>query len=100
MSKIQMPHRFAYVSWFFRIKLPRLAFAHGAEAAVTGADVPAQHKGCCPVSPALEDVRAPCFLTNRVQVQSFDQPQEMILVRRITQTDPQPLRFWLTGFLI
>ena len=64
-----------------------------------GADVAAQHKGRSPISPALENVGAPCFLTNRVQIQTIDQLEQMVLVRRITQTNPQPLRLWLTRLI-
>src|ERR1700682_1205403 len=100
MGEVEMPHCFGYVSWLFRIKRTGLAFANRAESAVTGADVAAQHKGCSPISPALENVGALRFLTNSVQVQTFDQLEQMILIRRIAQTNPQPLRFWLTGFWV
>jgi len=33
-----------------------------------------------------------------MQIQPFDKPQQMILIRRIAQTNPQPPRFWLTRF--
>src|SRR6185503_13013049 len=53
-------------------------------------------EGCGAVRPAFENVWAACFLANRVQVQPLDQLQDVVLVRRIAQTNLQPLRLWLT----
>jgi hypothetical protein len=86
------------MSRFFRIKLSRRAFANRAEAAMARADIATQHKCRRPISPALENIRAPCFLANGVQIQSFDQLEQMILVGRIAQTDPEPLGLRLTWF--
>ncbi len=63
-----------------------------------GANVAAQHKGCGPISPAFKDIRTLRFLTNSVQIQSLNQLQQVILIRRIAQTNSQPLWFWLTWF--
>jgi hypothetical protein len=62
------------------------------------ANIATQHKCRRPVSPALENIRALRFLTNRVQVKSFNQLEQMILVSRIAQTDPEPFGLWLTWF--
>src|SRR2546425_13271452 len=64
------------------------------------ADVAAEHKGCSPVGPALKNVWALRFLTNGVQVQSLDQLEQVVLVRRIAQANAQPIRFWLTRFRV
>src|SRR5437660_4701948 len=85
---------------FFRIKLARLAFAYRAKSAMSRADVTAEHKGCSPVSPALEDVRTLRFLTDGVQAQALNQLEQMILIRGITQTNPEPFRFRLTRLCV
>ena len=95
-----MTNGLSHVAWFVRIKLSRSAFADCAKAAVTGADIPGQHKSCRAIGPALENVRTPCFLTNRVQIQSFDQLEQMVLVGGIAQTDTEPLGLWLTWFVV
>jgi hypothetical protein len=33
-----------------------------------------------------------------VQIQSLDQLEQVVLVSRIAQTDPEPLGLWLTWF--
>ena len=93
-----MPHCFGDVTRLIGIEPARCAFAYRAKPTMTGTDVAAQHKGRSPISPALEDVWAPCFLTNRVQVQALNQLQQMILIRRIAEANPEPLRFRLTWF--
>jgi hypothetical protein len=35
-----------------------------------------------------------------VEVESFDQFQDTILVRRIAETNPEPFGLWLTDFLV
>src|SRR2546423_13139300 len=100
MREIQMLHGFRYVTRLFWIQSVGRAFSNRTETAVTRADVPAEHEGCSPVSPALEDVWALRFLTNRVQVQTLNQLQQMILVRRIANADAEPIGFWLTWFRV
>ena len=100
MREIQMPHCFGDVARFGGVKRARLTLAHRTKSAVTRADIAAEHKGSSAVSPALKDVWTLCFLTNRVQVQALNQLQQVILVGRIAQTNPQPFRFWLTRFAI
>jgi hypothetical protein len=95
-----MPHRFGDVTWFLPVKLPGLAFPHRAKTAMPGTDVTAQHEGGGAIGPALEDVRTLGLLTNRVQVQTLDQLEQMVLIRRIAQTNPQPFGLWLTRFLV
>jgi hypothetical protein len=58
------------------------------------ADVARQHEGGRAVRPTLEDVRAARFLTNRVQVQSLNQTQHVILVRRVADANLQPFGLW------
>ena len=58
------------------------------------ADVAPEHKGGRAIRPALKDVWTARFLADRMQVQSFDQFQYMVLVRRIAQTNLEPLRLW------
>src|SRR5258708_3866179 len=100
MREVQMAHCFGDVTWFILIKLPGLAFSHRAKTAMPGADVPAQHEGGCAIGPALEDVRTFGLLTHRMQIQTLDQLEQMVLVRRIAQTNPQPFGLWLTRFLV
>src|SRR2546425_7637562 len=82
------------------IKLARLALTNRTKSAVTRADIATQHKCGSPISPALENVWAPCFLTNRVEIQALDQLEQMILIGRIAQTNPQPVRFGLTRLCV
>src|SRR5437868_278223 len=95
-----MTHSFRDVTRLVRIKLSGLTFTNRAEPTMARANIAAQHKGCSPVSPALEEVWALRFLTNRVQFQALNQLEQMILVCWITQTNAQPIRFWLTRFCI
>jgi len=56
------------VKWLERVEVHRLALIDRAETAVARAGVAAEHEGRGAVRPALEDVRAACFLTNGVKV--------------------------------
>jgi hypothetical protein len=67
---------------------------------MTRTDVATEHERGGAIRPALKDVRTLGFLTNRVQVQTLDQLEQMVLVRRIAQTNPQPFGLWLTRFLV
>src|SRR5437868_5260960 len=93
-----MPHCFGNVTRLLWIEGARCPLAYCAKSAMTGTDVAAQHKGRSPISPALEDVWAPCFLTNRMQIQALNQVEQMVLIGWIAQTNPQPSGFWLTRF--
>ena len=62
------------------------------------AGIAAEHKRRRFVRPAFKNVWAARFLANRVQVQALDQLQHVVLVRRIAQTNLQPLRLRLAGF--
>src|SRR5947207_7811218 len=93
-----MMHCFGNVTRLLGIERARRAFAYCAKSAMTGTDVAAQHKGRSPISPALEDVWAPCFLTNRVQVQALNQVEQMVLIGWIAQANSQPTGFRLTRF--
>ena len=61
------PNRFAYVTRLIGIERKWLAFADGAEAAMPGAHVTQNHESRGAFAPALENVRAARFLTDRVQ---------------------------------
>src|SRR4051794_20368687 len=100
MREIQMTHRLRDVLRFLAVKYARSTLADRAEAAMPSADVAAQHEGRRAIGPALKNIRALRFLTDRVQIQTFDQLEQMILVRRIAQLDAQPIRLRLTRFLI
>ena len=95
-----MPHGLPDVAWFIRVKPAGFAFTDGAEAAVARADIAAQHERGRTIGPALENVGALCFLTDRVQVEALDQLEQMVLIRRIAQTNAQPFGLWLTWFLV
>src|SRR6185436_16225059 len=98
MRKIQMTNGLAHVSRFVRIQRAGSALAHCAEPAVPRANVSTQHERGGAIRPALEDVWAPRFLADRVQVQTLNQLQQMVLIRRIAKANPQPLRLWLAWF--
>lgn len=67
---------------------------------MTRADVAAQHKRRRAIGPALKDVWTTRFLTNRVQIQPFDELQNLVLIGRITETNPEPFGFGLTDALV
>ena len=95
-----MTNRFGDVSRFFRIETAGLSFPDRAEAAMTRADVAAEHERRRSIGPTLENVWTTGFLTDGVQVESFDQLQHLVLVRWIAQTNAQPFGFGLTYLLI
>ena len=95
-----MTNSFRDVSRFFRIETARLSLADCAKAAMTRANIAAEHERRRAVGPTLEDVRTTGFLTDGVQVESFDQLQHLVLVRGIAQADAKPFRFGLTHLLI
>ena len=90
MSEIKMLHSFSDVTRLVRVERCGRALANRTETAVTRADIAAQHEGRRSIGPALKDVGALCFLTDRVQVKPFDQLKQVVLVGWITQTNPQP----------
>ena len=100
MSEVQVFDCFSYVSWFLRVQTSRLTFTYSAESTVACANVAGQHERCSAIRPAFEDVWTTSFLANCVEIQSLDKVQNLVLIRRITQTDPQPFGFRLTDFLI
>ncbi len=95
-----MTNSFSDVPRLFRIETAGLSFADRAEAAMTRADIAAKHESRSPIGPTLKNVWTTGFLADGVQVESFDQLQHLILVRRITQTDAKPFGFGLTYLLI
>ena len=82
------------------IKLARLPFPHRAKTTMTRADIPAKHEGCSAIRPALKNVRATSLLTYRVQIQAFNQLQDLILIGRVAESDAQPLGFGLAHLLV
>src|SRR6185295_1893105 len=100
MSKVQVTDCFGNVARFFGIKRSGLAFSDSAEAAMTCADVAAEHEGRGAVGPAFENVRTARFLADGVQVETFDQLQHLVLIRRVAEADAQPFGLWLTYLLI
>ena len=95
MGQIKLADRFRNVARFLRIKRTWRAFTDGAEATMPRTDVAAQHECGSAIRPAFEDIWATGLLTDSVEIQALDQTQHMILIRRIAQTDLQPLRLWL-----
>src|SRR5215213_9650070 len=95
-----MAHSFGDVTRLFRIQRARFAFAHRAEAAMTRADVAAEHEGGGAIGPTLENVWTTRFLADGVQVETFDQLQHLVLVGWVAQADAQPFGFGLTDLLI
>jgi len=95
-----MVDSFRDVSRLFGIETAGLSFTDRTEAAMTRADVAAEHERRRAIRPTLKDVRTTSFLTNGVQVESFDQLQYLVLIRWIAQTDAQPFGFGLAYLLI
>ncbi len=82
------------------IEISGFSFSDCAKSAMPRADVAAEHERRRSIRPALKNVRTARFLTNRVQVESLDQFEHMVLIGRIAQADAQPFRLGLTDLLI
>jgi hypothetical protein len=54
---------------------------------MTRANIAAEHERRGAIRPAFKNVWTACFLTNSVQVESFDQLQHVVLIGRIAQAD-------------
>jgi hypothetical protein len=67
---------------------------------MTSADVAGEHERRGAIGPAFEDVRAPCFLTNRVKIQTLNKLQDIVLISRVAQLYAEPLGLGLTHFLV
>ena len=100
MSEIKMLHGFGDVTRLVPVECCWRTLPNCTETAVTRADLAAKHKSRCPVSPAFEDVGAPRFLADRVQLQPLNQLQKMIVIGWIADTNPQPFGLGLTGFWV
>src|SRR6185437_11967469 len=100
MREIEMVHSCGDVSRLLGIQRARLALPDGAKAAMTRADVAAQHERSGAIGPTLKNVWATRFLADGVQVQTFNQLQHLVLVGRVTETDAKPFGLGLTDFLI
>src|SRR5205085_3225761 len=90
-----MANGFGYVARLIHIERAGFAFADGAESAVARADVAREHEGRSVVGPALEDVWTLGLLADSVQVQAFYKLENVVLIRRVAQTNLQPLRLRL-----
>jgi len=100
VSKVQVTDSFSNVSRLFRIERAGLTFANRAKSTMARADVAAKHEGCGAIGPAFEDVGAPCFLTNRVKVQTLNKLQDVVLISRVAQLYAEPLGFGLLASLV
>src|SRR5205085_4823287 len=100
VREVEMAHSFGDVARLIRIKLHRLSFVDRAETAMARAGVAAEHEGRGAIRPALEDVRAARLLTDRVQVQAFDELQHVVLICRIAEPNLQPFRLRLAWLWI
>jgi hypothetical protein len=87
MSEVQVMHSFGDVTWFVRVEESRLAFAHCTEAAMTRADVAAEHEGRGAIGPTFKNVWTTSFLANCMQVKTFDELQHLVLISRVAQAD-------------
>ena len=67
-----MINSFSDVSRLVGIETAGLSFADCAKAAMTRADVAAEHERRGAIGPAFKNVWTTSFLTNSVQVESFD----------------------------
>jgi hypothetical protein len=93
MRQIQVVNGFGDVPRFVRIQRIWRPFPDRAEPTVPRANVAPKHEGRSAVGPTLKDVRTTSFLTDCVKIQTFDQLQHVLLIRRIAEADLQP--FWL-----
>ena len=92
-----MLHGFGDVTRFVGVERDGLAFPDRAESAVPRADVAPEHESRRAIGPAFKDIRATSFLADRVQVQTLNQLQQVILVGWISQANPQPFGLGLAG---
>src|ERR1043165_3166316 len=95
-----MTHRLGNVTRLLWIQVARLPFTDGAKAAMPRADVAAQHKSRGAVRPALKNVWTARFLTDGVQIQPFDELQDLVLIGRVAEANPEPFGLGLTDALI
>jgi hypothetical protein len=65
---------------------------------VPRANVAAQHEGRSPIGPALKNIRTASFLTHRVQIQTLNQLQDVVLIGWVAQTNFQPFGLRLAWF--
>ncbi len=93
-----MSHSFRYVTWFLTVERAGLTLAHRTKAAVSRADITAEHECGRAVRPAFKDVRATRLLADRMKIQTFDQLQDIVLVGWIAQANPEPVRLRLAQF--
>jgi hypothetical protein len=100
MSQVQVLNSFGDVAWLFLVETSWLSFANSTKATVPCTNVSSKHESRGAIRPAFEDVWTASFLANRVEIQSFNQLKDIVLVRRVTEADSQPFGFWLTDFLI
>ncbi len=92
--QIEMLYGFGNVCRLHRVEVHRLAFVHGAKSAMPRTCIAAEHESRGLIGPAFEDIRALCLLADGVKIQSVDQVQDLILVRRVAQFYLQPIRLF------
>ena len=95
-----MSHGFGDVAGFFRVERTRLTFADSTETAMARADVTTQHERCGAIGPTLKNVWATRLLAYGVKIQTLNQLEQVVLIRRIAQANAQPIRFGLTRFRV
>jgi len=79
--------RFRNVSRLLRIELNGLALSHCTKAAMPGANIAAEHKGGGSIRPALKNIRATRLLADGMKAEAFNQLQDVVLIRWISQTN-------------
>ena len=100
MSEVQVLNGFGDVTWLVSVETSGLSLANRTKATVPCTNISGEHESRSAIRPAFEDVWTTSFLANRVEIQSFNQLKDIVLVRWIAQADTQPLGFRLTNFLI
>lgn len=95
-----MAHSFGNMTWLFRIQEAWLPFPHSTKTAMTRTDIAAKHERSCAIGPTLKNVGTTRFLTNRVQIEPFNQLEHIILIGWVAETYAKPFRLGLTDLLI
>ena len=72
MREVEVAYRFGDVPRLFRIEFSRFSLSDGAEAAVTSANITAEHERRGAIGPALENIWTAGFLADGVKIQAFD----------------------------
>jgi hypothetical protein len=94
----KLSNRFSNVTRLVGIKRLRLSLAHSAKAAMPCANIAENHEGRGAFAPALKNVGAASFLTNRVQAQVIDHPIHAFESFVSVNPDLEPFRSWTCEF--